>query len=129
MKVHHAPCVITVTVRAYYLEATSDPLNHCFNFAYDIKLDHVSGTMGAKLLHRHWFIMDGHGLVKEVRGAGVVGEQPHLDPGDTFEYTSFVTISTPMGNMFGTYEMIADNGQPFMVEVKAFQLIKLDAVH
>ena len=123
------PCTITVTVRTYYLEVSSDPDHDSYNFAYDIKLAHTSGIMGAKLLYRHWFIMDGHGQVKEVRGAGVVGEQPYLGPGDTFEYTSYVTINTPIGNMFGTYEMIADNGQPFMIEIKAFQLIKHDAVH
>ncbi len=126
---HSIPCVITVTVHSHYLPNTSDPQTHCFNFAYDVKLQHVSGAVGARLLHRHWFVMDGHAAVKEVRGIGVVGTQPYLGPGDTFEYTSFVTLNTPIGSMFGTYEMIADDGTPFMVEIKAFQLIKHDAVH
>lgn len=123
------PCIITISVQTHYLEKSSDPERNCFNFAYDIKLVHTSGSLGAKLLYRHWFIMDGHGHVTEVRGTGVVGEQPYLGPGDIFEYTSYVTLNTPVGNMFGTYDMMADNGQPFMLEIKAFPLIKHDAVH
>lgn len=121
-------CAITVDVQCCYDEIHSDPTNGHFNFAYDVTLSN-HGTMGAKLLHRHWFIMDGHRHVEEVRGPGVVGEHPYLGPGDTFAYTSSVAINTPIGNMYGTYEMIADNGQIFMVEIKNFQLIKVDSVH
>jgi ApaG protein len=121
-------CTINVRVHCYYNAEDSDPANGRYSFTYDIKLENA-GQIGAKLLQRHWFIMDGHGHVQETRGTGVVGEQPYLGPGDTFEYTSFVVINTPIGNMFGTYEMIADNGQIFMVEIQNFQLIKADSVH
>lgn len=123
-----APCHITVHVHCYYRAEDSDPEQHRFNFAYDVKLSNA-GPIGAKLLQRHWFIMDGHRRIEEVRGAGVVGEQPYLGPGETFEYTSFAVISTPVGNMYGAYEMISDNGQLFMVEIKNFRLIKTDSVH
>lgn len=121
-------CAITVTVDCHYDEQHSDPSAGHFHFIYDIRLSN-EGSMGAKLLQRHWFIMNGHRQVEEIRGPGVVGEHPYLGPGEIFEYSSSVMIDTPVGNMYGTYEMIADNGQIFMVEIKNFALIKTDAVH
>lgn len=121
-------CAISVSVDCHYDAQHSDPSHDHFHFIYDIRLSN-QGSMGAKLLQRHWFIMNGHRHVEEVRGPGVVGEHPYLGPGDIFEYRSSVMIDTPVGNMYGTYEMIADNGQIFMVEIKNFALIKADSVH
>jgi ApaG protein len=120
--------LIEVTVNTNYFDDDSDPQVDRYCFAYKIRIANT-GTVGAKLLSRHWFIVDGHKHVEEVRGVGVVGEQPYLGPGETFEYTSFVILSTPVGNMFGTYEMIAEDGQIFMVEIKPFQLIKPNSLH
>lgn len=122
------PTTILVDVRCVYDDTESDPDNNHYSFSYHITLSNT-GKVGAKLLHRHWFIMNGHRQVEEVRGTGVVGEQPYLAPGEIFQYSSFVSINTPVGNMFGTYEMLADNGQIFMVEIKNFPLIKIDSVH
>ncbi|MGD9409503.1 MAG: Co2+/Mg2+ efflux protein ApaG, partial [Thiohalocapsa sp.] len=79
-------------------------------------------SVPAKLLNRHWIVTDANGKVQEVRGAGVVGEQPHLNPGEAFRYTSGTQIATPVGSMHGTYDMLADDGTRFDAEIPAFSL-------
>ena len=83
---------------------------------------HNTGETPAKLLNRHWVITDSNGKVQEVRGEGVVGEQPHLDPGEQFRYTSGTVIETPFGSMEGEYEMLSDNGDHFLASIPPFSL-------
>ena len=112
---------IEVTVRPEYLEDQSDPSQDRYLFAYYITIRNV-GSVGAKLISRHWVITDGHMKVEEVRGAGVVGEQPHLDPGQSFEYNSGCALATPVGTMHGSYQMLADDGTHFEAEIASFTL-------
>ena len=92
-----------------------------FYFSYAIRISNL-GAKAAKLLGRHWFIVDGSCNVSEVQGIGVVGEQPYLEPGDSFEYTSYVTLPTPVGNMYGDYELVDEEGSLFFAEIKPFRL-------
>ena len=85
--------------------------------------------MPAQLLSRHWVITDGHGEVPEVRGAGVVGEQPVLEPDQAFEYTSACPLSTPFGSMQGTYQMVTEGGDAFDAEIASFELAQPLGVH
>jgi ApaG protein len=87
------------------------------------------GTVPAKLLSRHWLITDADGKVQEVRGEGVVGEQPHLMPGQGFRYTSGAVLETPVGSMQGSYQMLADNGVQFDAPVPAFTLAIPGKIH
>ncbi|MCG5499944.1 Co2+/Mg2+ efflux protein ApaG [Ectothiorhodospira lacustris] len=114
---HH----IQVEVNCSYVESQSDPMHGRFVFAYTITLRNL-GTQGAKLLNRHWIIHDSNGKVQEVRGEGVVGEQPHLNPGQGFQYTSGAMIETPVGTMHGTYRMVADDGTRFEAVIPTFTL-------
>ncbi|MCG5508863.1 Co2+/Mg2+ efflux protein ApaG [Ectothiorhodospira lacustris] len=114
---HH----IQVEVNCSYVESQSDPMHGRFVFAYTITLRNL-GTQGAKLLSRHWIIHDSNGKVQEVRGEGVVGEQPHLNPGQGFQYTSGAMIETPVGTMHGTYRMVADDGTRFEAVIPTFTL-------
>ena len=88
-----------------------------------------NGGVPAKLLNRHWIITDANGKIQEVRGEGVVGEQPYLRPGEAFRYTSGAVIQTPVGSMEGEYEMIADNGECFLAPIAPFSLSMPRAVH
>ena len=90
-------------------------------FAYTIRIRNAGGV-GARLLNRHWVITDAHGKVQEVRGEGVVGEQPWLQPGEQFEYTSGAVLETAVGTMRGTYDMLADDGTRFDAPIPAFTL-------
>lgn len=112
---------IRVTVEALYLPHHSDPDSDRYVFAYTVVIAN-DGERPARLLTRHWIITDGHGDVKEVRGAGVVGEQPHLAPGQSFQYTSGCVLETPRGTMHGTYQMARDDGSEFDAEIAAFVL-------
>ena len=103
---------ITVTTEAIYLPEQSDESADRYVFAYRIRITNT-GEAPAKLLSRHWIITDAHQQTQEVRGVGVVGEQPHLAPGESFEYTSGTSINTPVGTMRGSYRMIADDGTEF----------------
>jgi ApaG protein len=98
---------ISVNVDTRYLEDQSDPGESRYVFAYTITIRN-RGTVPAKLLGRHWVITDANGKVQEVRGEGVVGEQPHLMPGQGFRYTSGAVLETPVGSMQGSYLMLAD---------------------
>lgn len=119
---------IEVVVIAHFMPEQSQPMDKKFYFAYDVKICN-SGSVAAKLLSRHWFIVDGAGKMQEVQGLGVVGEQPYLKPGESFTYTSNVLIPTPVGSMYGNYEMLADDGTLFMAEIKAFTLAVPGVLH
>ena len=112
---------IRVTPVAQYLQAESAPQESRFVFAYTITIANESQEP-ARLLNRHWWISDGSGTVREVRGSGVVGEQPRLEPGKSFQYTSGAVLETPVGAMHGYYEFITDDGRHFEVPISAFTL-------
>ena len=112
---------IRIEVQPFYLEDQSTPDQRHFVWAYRVKIENI-GLEPVQLLNRYWKITDGFGRIKEVRGPGVVGEQPRLDPGEMFEYTSGTPLSTPSGIMAGTYEMTTDDGDSFPVEVPTFSL-------
>jgi ApaG protein len=112
---------IQVTVSPRYLADRSSVDEDRYFWAYTIEIVNLSKDV-VQLKTRHWKITDGHGHVQEVRGPGVVGEQPILKPGERYEYTSGVPLSTPTGLMAGTYQMVADGGERFDVEVPAFSL-------
>ncbi len=112
---------IQVEVDTAYIEDQSDPDNERYVFAYTITIRN-EGAVAAKLLTRHWIITDANGKTQEVRGEGVVGEQPHLKPQEGFQYTSGTVLETPVGSMRGSYQMIGDDGANFDAEIPAFTL-------
>jgi len=112
---------IVVEVETSYVEGQSEPDNERYVFSYTITIRNEGGQP-AQLLSRHWVITDAHGNIQEVKGEGVVGEQPHLNPGEGFQYTSGAMISTPVGSMRGTYQMLADDGNEFDAEIPTFTL-------
>ena len=112
---------IRVTVKPLYLEDQSSPTENHFVWAYQVRIENTGGDT-VQLINRHWQITDSMGRSQEVRGAGVVGEQPTLGPGESFEYTSGTPLSTPSGIMVGTYEMESANGRRFSVAIPAFSL-------
>ncbi len=112
---------IRVDVETNYLEEQSDPKERRFVFSYTITLRN-EGQLPAKLLTRHWIITDANGKVQEVRGDGVVGEQPYLKPGQGFRYSSGTMIETPVGAMQGSYQMVADDGERFDAPILPFRL-------
>ncbi len=112
---------IHVFVKATYLANQSDPRLHRYVFAYTIQISN-EGKAAAQLLNRHWIITNGAGEVEEVRGPGVVGKQPLLQPGERFEYTSGVQLETPRGSMRGTYEMVRPDGTLFNATIAQFEL-------
>jgi ApaG protein len=112
---------IQITVRPEYLPERSSPKEGEYFWAYTIEIKNL-GRMPVQLVSRHWKITDANGRVEEVRGPGVVGKQPLLRPGERFEYTSGVPLSTPSGLMAGTYQMVTELGDKFDAEVPAFSL-------
>ncbi len=112
---------IEVIVKPIYLEEQSSPDEGHFVWAYQIRIENRSADK-VQLLNRYWRITDALGRVQEVRGAGVVGEQPVLAPGEAFEYTSGTPLPTSSGFMAGTYEMVRDGGDRIEVEIPAFSL-------
>jgi ApaG protein len=112
---------IKVTVRPKYLEEQSEPDESRYFWSYTIEIANV-GDRIVQLTHRHWQITDANGRCEEVRGPGVVGEQPRLKPGDAFSYTSGCPLKTPSGIMVGTYRMIDESGEAFDVAIPAFSL-------
>jgi ApaG protein len=112
---------IEVGVETSYIDEQSDPEADRYVFAYTITISNT-GKTPAKLLKRHWLITDSNGKTQEVRGEGVVGEQPHLKPGEVFRYTSGTVIETPVGTMEGEYEMLGDDGRAFVAPVDRFSL-------
>ena len=112
---------VRVVVRAAYVPERSSPRDGHFFFAYRIRISNA-GEETVQLLSRHWVISDGNGQVEHVRGPGVVGEQPVLEPGESFEYTSFCPLPTPIGAMHGTYHMVTARGDSFEAEIAPFSL-------
>lgn len=112
---------IKITVLPQYLEEHSAPEDQHYVWAYTIQLENL-GDETVKLLNRHWKITDGNGQLQEVRGAGVIGKQPILNPGEKFEYTSGAALKTPSGIMVGTYQMTSDKGDLFDIDIPAFSL-------
>ncbi len=112
---------ITISVKPTYLDDQSSPDEQRFVWKYQVRIEN-NGNETVQLRHRHWRITDSRGKIQEVRGAGVVGEQPILAPGDIFEYTSGTPLATPSGIMVGTYEMENQSGEVFNVDVPAFSL-------
>ncbi len=104
-----------------YLEDQSVPDQERFVFAYTITITNV-GSIPAKLLSRHWLIIDSNGKAQEVQGEGVIGKQPHLKPGESFQYSSGAMIETPVGVMQGNYLMVSDNGEDFKASIPQFTL-------
>lgn len=119
---------IEVTPEAFYLPDHSDPDNGRYAFGYRITL-HNTGRVAARLLSRYWRITDGNGKVDQVRGEGVVGEQPHLQPGERFQYTSWALLETTVGSMSGSYQMLADDGTRFEAPIPAFTLALPNQLH
>jgi ApaG protein len=119
---------IAVSAQTQYLEEQSDPANGRFVFAYTITIRN-SGTIAAQLVSRHWIITDADGQVQEVRGLGVVGHQPLLQPGESFEYTSGSAIGTPVGTMRGSYQMTAEDGSQFEAPIAEFTLAMPRVLH
>ena len=115
------PYTIDVQVRTRFVPDQSRPADNRYVFAYTITL-HNRGSVSAQLLTRHWVITDANGKVEEVRGDGVVGEQPWMRPGDDFEYTSGAVLETPVGTMGGSYLMLADDGTRFEAPIPSFTL-------
>ena len=110
---------IRITVKSRFLHEQSSAGR--WAFAYTVRIENV-GTIPAQLRSRHWIIVDGNGKREEVRGDGVVGNQPILRPGEKFEYTSGAVLQTPHGSMHGTYRMVLEDGRQFDAEIAAFSL-------
>ena len=112
---------VSVEVKPHYLGDQSDPERSRFFWSYNIRIENHGGQP-VRLLHRHWKITDALGQLEEVKGPGVVGEQPLLQPGQHFEYTSGVPLNTNSGIMMGSYEMVREDGELFDVEIPPFSL-------
>jgi len=112
---------IRVDVETNFLDEQSDPKDNRYVFSYTITIRN-EGAVPAKLLSRRWLITDANGKVQEVRGDGVVGEQPHLKPGQGFRYSSGAVLETPVGAMQGSYQMVTDEGMRFDAPIAAFRL-------
>lgn len=112
---------ITVVPRAAYLAEQSDPAKDQYVFAYTITITNT-GTIAAQLISRHWVITDAERKVQEVKGLGVIGQQPVLKPGESFEYTSGASIATAVGTMRGSYQMVAEDGLAFDAPIPLFTL-------
>lgn len=112
---------IAVTVATRFLDEQSKPQDNRYVFAYTITIRN-RGSVGARLISRHWVITDSNGEVQEVRGDGVVGEQPWMNPGQGYDYTSGAVIETAVGTMRGSYRMLADDGTQFDADIPSFVL-------
>ena len=112
---------IEVVAKPAYLADQSDPAKNQYVFAYTITITNT-GNVTAQLISRHWMITDGEHRVQEVKGLGVIGQQPVLKPGERFEYTSGASIPTPVGTMRGSYQMVAEDGHSFEAAIPSFTL-------
>jgi len=119
---------INVDVNTLYIESESSPVNSQYVFAYTITITNT-GTVAARLMTRHWVITDANGHIEEVHGDGVVGEQPHLKPGEGFQYTSGAVLKTPVGTMSGSYQMQTDDGGNFDADIPEFILSSPRTLH
>jgi ApaG protein len=119
---------VRVEVQTAHVPERSSPRDGLYFFAYRIRISNV-GEETVQLISRHWVITDGRGEVEHVQGPGVVGEQPVLEPGETFEYTSFCPLPTPIGSMHGTYQMVTAGGSAFDAEIAPFSLAMPQALN
>ena len=119
---------VRVHVTARYSQARSEPLRNLWFFLYTIEITNESPDT-VQLISRHWTITDAEERIEEVRGLGVIGQQPTLDPGESFEYTSGCPLKTPFGTMHGTYQMVTAEGDRFDVEVAPFTLSEPYTIH
>jgi len=119
---------IDVQVETNYMETQSQPEEKRYVFSYTVTIRN-EGKISARLMNRHWIITDANGKVHEVRGEGVVGEQPHLKPGETFRYTSGTVLDTPVGSMQGSYDMVDSQGNHFDASIPAFSLARPGSLH
>ncbi len=119
---------ITVTVETRYVEDQSDPEDARFVFAYTVRIVNT-GTVPAQLISRHWVIRDAVDSEQDVRGLGVIGQQPLVKPGEKFEYTSGCALNTPVGTMRGSYQMVAEDGTQFEAEIPEFTLAMPRVLH
>ena len=119
---------VRVTVESRYLPQESDPTAQRYVFAYTITFENIASE-ASQLLNRHWFITDGQGELEEVHGPGVVGQQPRIQPGQGFRYTSGAILKTPVGVMRGHYEFVTDAGEHFDVAIPQFSLAVSELVH
>jgi ApaG protein len=121
-------CAIHIQVATDYVDEQSEPDSDRYVFAYTITIAN-NGDVPARLISRHWVITDANGKVQEVSGDGVVGEQPHLNPGEEFRYSSGAVLETPVGAMQGLYRMEADNGVNFDAPIAPFTLAVPGVLH
>jgi ApaG protein len=119
---------IDVQPVAQFIPDQSDPDENRYLFVYTITITNT-GEVPAQLVSRHWIITDAHEDIQEVRGLGVVGKQPLLKPGESFQYTSGSSLTTPVGTMKGTYQMVADDGTHFDAEIPEFTLAMPRVLH
>ena len=119
---------VTVTARTTYVPEQSNAEKGRYVFAYTMTIKNT-GSISAQLVSRHWIITDSENQVQEVKGEGVVGEQPFLRPNESFEYTSGAAIATPVGTMRGTYQMVADDGTRFDATIPEFALAMPRVLH
>jgi len=122
----HPPHRFQVQVRPRYLAAQSNPMQEVYYFAYTITIRNT-GSVAAQLIARSWNVNDANGRTQKIKGLGVVGHQPLLQPGEQFEYTSSVSLATPTGTMHGSYFCVSVNGERFDVDVPMFVLDALSA--
>lgn len=119
---------IEVSAQSTFVRDQSMPEDDKYVFAYTVTISNT-GTVAAQLKTRHWIITDARGNIQEVRGEGVVGEQPYLSPGESFRYTSAAMLETPVGTMHGSYQMIADDGTEFDAPIPPFGLALPNMIH
>lgn len=119
---------IEISVKTNYIEEESSRDQGHYVFSYTITINNT-GDEPAKLISRHWIITDADGRIQEVRGKGVVGDQPHLKPGESYTYTSGTMIETAVGFMQGSYQMVADDGNKFDAVISAFRLAVPGVLH
>jgi ApaG protein len=112
---------VVVKVESSFISERSDPMRNRWFFSYRIRIANL-GDEVVQLISRHWIITDAHGNIEEVKGPGVVGQQPVLEPGEEYEYTSFCPLATPFGTMHGSYQMTTENGETFDAEIAQFAL-------
>jgi len=124
----HSDYALEISVATQFLDEQSDPEGERYVFAYTIRIRNL-GRLPAQLLDRHWLITDGNGKVEEVRGEGVVGEQPRLEPGEAFTYTSGAVLQTAVGTMEGSYHMSGDDGTEFDAPIPPFTLAVPRTLH
>ncbi len=119
---------IDIAVETQYLPEQSEPDQEKFVFVYQIAI-HNKGQEALQLMRRHWLITDGNQQLMEVDGAGVIGQQPRIEPGETYCYSSGILLETPIGSMQGTYDLISDNGESFVANIPDFSLTAPGMVH